>query len=315
MDNIEKMNQENEIDLLDLLRVFWRWRLMIAGVCMVCTLLTLAITSYLPKVYRITTVIEPGGKLVFDQNGQIVDQKIIVSPVEISDVLIGGIFNKEIAEKLVLKISDIPKIKTKIIGSTNILEISIESRDTQKGLAIVNEVISKISSYVQIKFESDKMLIESKLKACENEYQDKIINMELEKERKTQLQNKMQRLEDMYKRAVISESTDSMLKFLYSKEILDKQIYLNSLIDNIKRLDLEIKVSEIKLTELKQEASAIHGIIIRSSPTIDGKPVKPKILYITTAVFFSSLILSIIIALILERFRPQRLKQKGFTSK
>ncbi|MFH2047124.1 MAG: hypothetical protein ABIK92_18500 [Pseudomonadota bacterium] len=70
-------------------------------------------------------------------------------------MLLGGIFNKEIAEKLSLDISDIPQIKTKIIGSNNLLEISIESRDTQKGIAILNEFMPKISNYTQARFESD----------------------------------------------------------------------------------------------------------------------------------------------------------------
>ncbi|MBU1055032.1 MAG: hypothetical protein KKC46_14570 [Proteobacteria bacterium] len=309
MESLEKMSQEDEIDLLDLLSVFWRWKWMIAGVCMVFTLFALVITSAMPKVYRIVTVIEPEKRLTFDQDKQILDQKIIVSPAEISDVLLGGIFNKEIAEKLSLNISDIPEIKTKIIGSTNLLEISIESSDTQQGIVILNEFVPKISNYIQARYESD-LVIEKQKKAYENEYQNKVIKMKLAKQQESQLQKDINRIEAECKQAVNNHAYRNILKFLCSKEVLDKQVYLNSLQEKVKDLELAIQNLEIMLATLQKEAAAAaaHKIIIHLSPTIEDKPVRTKALASTMMVFFCSLILSSILAVIIDKFRSRRLK-------
>ncbi|MFH2047123.1 MAG: hypothetical protein ABIK92_18495 [Pseudomonadota bacterium] len=130
--------------------------------------------------------------------------------------------------------------------------------------------------------------------------------MNLAKEQEAKLQKDINRIEAECKQAVNNQAYSNILKFLCSKEVLDKQIYLNSLQGKVKDLELERQDLEIIIAKLQKEAAATHKIIIHSSPTIEDKPVRPKILVSTTMVFFFSLILSMILAVIIDKYRSQR---------
>lgn len=51
---------EDEIELIDLLRVIWKWKYLIMGGTLVCAIAALVISSIMPKIYRIETIIRPG---------------------------------------------------------------------------------------------------------------------------------------------------------------------------------------------------------------------------------------------------------------
>ena len=51
---------EDEIELIDLLRVIWKWKYLIIGGTLVCALAAMIISSVMPKIYRIETIIRPG---------------------------------------------------------------------------------------------------------------------------------------------------------------------------------------------------------------------------------------------------------------
>ena len=50
---------EDEIELIDLLRVIWKWKYLIIGGTLVCAIAAMVISSIMPKIYRIETVIHP----------------------------------------------------------------------------------------------------------------------------------------------------------------------------------------------------------------------------------------------------------------
>ncbi len=51
---------EDEIELIDLLRVIWKWKYLIIGGTLVCAIAAMVISSIMPKIYRIETIIRPG---------------------------------------------------------------------------------------------------------------------------------------------------------------------------------------------------------------------------------------------------------------
>jgi uncharacterized protein involved in exopolysaccharide biosynthesis len=272
------MNHEDEIDLNELIHKLWRWKKMIFGVTLTCTILVFGAYSFFPKVYRVNAIIEPGTKLFYQLNGQTAfEEKPVESPVSIREAILGGAFDKGIAEKLSLKTSDIPKIKIKIPNGSNLLIISLENHDTKKGLAILNELITKISSNIQTKIDLEKQQTESMIKTAAEQI--------------VQTRNKINRLEASRKEAIDNRPTNSMSVLLYFNEIKEHQIYLNSLED--------------KALYYRHRNADIRAIRIHLNPTAEDNPIGPNKLLATTIAFFFSLLAGVVLVLILEKFRPK----------
>lgn len=53
-------HRDDEIELIDLLRVLWKWKWMIVGGTLLCAVIAGVISLQLPKVYRVDMIIEPG---------------------------------------------------------------------------------------------------------------------------------------------------------------------------------------------------------------------------------------------------------------
>ena len=60
---------EDEIELIDLLRVVWKWKYLIIGGTLVCAIAAMVISLVMPKIYRIETIIRPG-ILSFGEDGE-----------------------------------------------------------------------------------------------------------------------------------------------------------------------------------------------------------------------------------------------------
>ena len=51
---------DDEIELIDIFRVIWKWKYLIFGGTAVCAVAALVISSMMPKIYEIETLIQPG---------------------------------------------------------------------------------------------------------------------------------------------------------------------------------------------------------------------------------------------------------------
>ena len=87
---------EDEIELIDLLRVIWKWKYLIIGGTLVCAIAAMVISLIMPKIYQIETVIRPG-ILSFSEDGQNV---YIDKPDNIKALIETGAFDKKILDNL-----------------------------------------------------------------------------------------------------------------------------------------------------------------------------------------------------------------------
>ena len=51
---------EDEIELIDLLRIIWKWKYLIIGGTLFCTLAAIGLSYFMPKIYQIDMVLRPG---------------------------------------------------------------------------------------------------------------------------------------------------------------------------------------------------------------------------------------------------------------
>ena len=83
---------EDEIELIDLLRVIWKRKFLIIGGSLVCAIAAMVVSLNMPKIYRIETVLRPG-ILSIGKKGE----KIFIdTPQNIKALIETGIFDNDI---------------------------------------------------------------------------------------------------------------------------------------------------------------------------------------------------------------------------
>lgn len=87
---------EEEINLVDLLRVIWKWKWLIIAGPLFFAAIAAVVSLQMPKIYEVSTIIEPAVAMVQD-NGNVLYFDSVAS---ISGKIRGGIYNKEIQRAL-----------------------------------------------------------------------------------------------------------------------------------------------------------------------------------------------------------------------
>jgi hypothetical protein len=90
----------DEIELIDILRVLWKWKYLIIGGTIVFALAAAIISFTLPKIYSVDTIIEPGLLTIVNEGGG-QDRRIYIdSPQNIKALIDVGSFENQILEGL-----------------------------------------------------------------------------------------------------------------------------------------------------------------------------------------------------------------------
>ena len=128
---------EDEIELIDLLRVVWKWKYLIIGGTLVCAVAAMVISSIMPKIYRIESIIRPG-ILSFGEDGGSV---YIDTPGNIKALIETGAFSKKILDNLdELNTPDILgelHFKVTLPTSSSTLKINYDTPHVEQGIAIL----------------------------------------------------------------------------------------------------------------------------------------------------------------------------------
>lgn len=180
----------DEIELIDLLRVIWKWKYLILIGTFVCAFAAGAISVFTPPLYRIGTLLELDDiKILSDSSddGNIevaknLETSYLVPPANIEAMLELGVLNSDI-RKYLKKSNDIdtqhlPKLDVTVQGDGGILEINCELPNSKLCVAVLNSLnpvlikrYEKKIELLQSSFEQVFMYKTNELKALE----DKII--------------------------------------------------------------------------------------------------------------------------------------------
>jgi succinoglycan biosynthesis transport protein ExoP len=133
----------DEIELIDLLKVIWKWKYLIFGGTIVFALAAAIISFTLPKIYSVDTIIEPGLLTIVNEGGG-QDRRIYIdSPQNIKALIDVGSFENQISEGLgeLPKATESPKhihFKASIPKQSNALKITYETSNVEEGNRILN---------------------------------------------------------------------------------------------------------------------------------------------------------------------------------
>ena len=266
---------EDEIELMDYLKVLWKWRYLVLVGTLVCAVAAAVISLNMTKVYGIETVIQPG-ILRVTEDGKI---SYIDSPQNIKSLIETGAFDDQVLKNPnVSGKEDLPEeleFDATIPKKTNAVEVLYKTPDVDIGLRIVdnlnkalskrygnlinyyqknydNEIRSKLNEGLKLNEKTTKAMhaistAETKKDEALEQKANKRATMQAQIDAKNkQIRNLNQRISDVeLELNRVAKNTDLMIeernRFLASKEteknILASVIYSNTIQQNISYLN------------------------------------------------------------------------------
>jgi len=241
---------EDEIELMDLLKVIWKWKYLILIGTLICAVGAALISLQMTKIYRVDMSISPG-ILRINEDGK----NIYIDSLEnIRTLIEAGTFDQAILNGL-----NMPKgltkpetlgLEVKAPKGLNALEVSYETPNPQIGLQVLADLDSQLrEKYLPIvRYHKKTFGMKQEQKANElenlnNRISDTKAQIETEKEKIRNFKERQHHVEQEIDR--ISKNTDILIaernSFLSSKEseknVLAALLYSNTIQQNIGLLD------------------------------------------------------------------------------
>ncbi len=332
---------EDEIELIDILRVIWKRKYLIIAGTIFFGLIAAIISFVMPKIYSIDMVLRPG-TLDIGEHGKNV---YIDSPQNIKALIDSGTFNNNILNYLnEIKMDNIPKkleFKLNILKDSDTIKVLYETDDINQGMVIQNHL--------------SKLLLETYRKSVQyfkNEYDIKldILKSELDyikvtiQSYKRNVKNIEKRIHElMPETELIKNNTANLIRErdkLLSKNpkennILSALLYSNTIQQNLQlsnnyqnqindykekkeselqKIDQSEKEIENKLNGIKNlqfKKDNIQNIQFLQPATSSLYPVKPKKMLIIVLATVLGLFLMLFLSFFLEFVSRYKQKKSG----
>jgi len=299
-------NHEDEIELIDILRVIWKWKYFILSGTVLCGLIAAIISFNMSKVYSINMVLRPGILSIGPEGKNV----YIDSPGNIKALIDSGTFNNDILNYLnKIKMKNIPrkmKFKVNVPINSDTIKVDYETDDIKQGVIIqkyLNELLlGKYKNMVTYyKNESDMKLstLKSEIdysKATIQSFKRNVKNIEkrideltseikliknntanLIKERNKLLSDNTREKNTLS--ALIYTNTiqqNLQLSNNYQNEINDYKQKKEDELQKIEKSENEIQKKSNELTGVQFKKDNIQNIQILQAPTSSIYPVEPK---------------------------------------
>jgi len=298
---------EDEIELMDYLKVLWKWKYLILVGTLVCAIGAAVGSLNMAKIYGITTVLQPGMLNVAD-DGKIV---YIDSPQNIKGLIQTSGFNDQLLKNVKFPNTEEPptsvEFKVTIPKETNALEVFYETPHVDIGIQIMKNLnqalLKKYVKLVEYYGEKQDMGIARRMSGID----DQKAVLEATKKEIHILEKVINELQAEIR--LVKENTVSLIKqrerFVSSepdtRDILSAILFTNTIQQNIaldktsrddlsnyrsrkEKLSLKLETTQnmIKnlLTEIKSlefKKSQIQNMQIIKTPERSEFPIKPKI--------------------------------------
>jgi capsular polysaccharide biosynthesis protein len=326
---------EDEIELMDCLRVVWRWKYLIVLGTLICAVATGVISFSAPKIYRFDMVIEPG-ILTVDRGGRNV---YIDSPENIKAIIEAGTFNKEILSKLGESNNNRAqslKFKVNIPRKASLVKVSYDTSDVERGSQILNQLAEVLLkkyagrvAYFQNQYETQIGLKKGEMDQLGVEKQASEWRIRNLQKRIDQLKSASESIRKNMQSLVqkrdkfLSKDTDGIdtaSAVLYTTVMQENialqnsyRLEVNDYVSQQQEEKLSIKDLSIRervlLEEIENIASSrdnVQNMQILQAPTRSPNPVKPKIKLNVILAFVGGLFLMVFLAFFLEYIQRHR---------
>jgi len=136
------------IGLIDLLRVFWQWKILIVIITTGSALLGVVINTYRLDIYSFSMELEPAAVDVAADGKRV----YVVSGKEMASVISGGKFSHELVKGLRVDVPQSSKLNLKVesrnIGTLQqFVRVEYETADKELGIKVLDKLIGLISQW------------------------------------------------------------------------------------------------------------------------------------------------------------------------
>ncbi len=310
----EKFGNEDEIELMEILRVIWRYKLLIILGTLFCTLFSIFLSYTMPKIYLAKMIIQPGvisagiGKKVM-----YADEPANLQTLVQKDVLI-----KEIQKSIDISNAknNVPlKFSVNSPKRSDLLVITYETTKPPQGVKVLKALYAVLTNYYSdlknkydSEYESEILTLKENILALdevENVTKESIANLiHLE----SQITNDFNQLNDN-KHQFEKDHRYLQLKNELNKQIIEitkeKRTAKSELIQT--RENKKIMIGKMKY--LENSRSKIQMVKLVKPPTVTSSPVKPNIKLNMSLATGAGFFLMILISFFLEYLKNYQKKK------
>ena len=299
------MEKEDSIELIDLLRVFWKWKWFIIMFTLVCAIVVGIISFSMQKIYDVSMVIEPG---VIDMAP---DGKFIYldSSLNIKSKIDSQAYNNNIFKALNITPEEMElKLRTNQLENSNTIKIRFEVNDANKGIQALSALFHALAKEYQHYVDSRKSELEQKIAMNRRTLNHGINEKEyLEEEINKLKANTDEIIEE--RGALISKginNEDRLSLLIYSNIIQQNMGYYNDLGRELGKLMAELEKIKSEIETLSIKRKSVENIKLIQAPQSSFFPIKPKKVSNIALAFVIGSIVSIILAFFLEYLQRMR---------
>ncbi len=287
----DKQPVEDEIALIDVFMILWKRKIMIILLTLLLGGVAGIVSMMLPPVYRVTAIIEPGKGA---------DGESVERPETIKQNILGGAYDLGIQEVLGLTVAEYPALTVQVPKDTALLNISLEIEKPELGVAILNELLLRVSAMIEERLQYERAQLDNNLKLALVEHTGLVESIKLLTLQTRDTAEKISGLEAARGEALANLASDAMSVLLYSNEIQSKQIYLNNLQMKLNKAVQATNSAEIGVANARLKIAKIKSTNINKVPLVPEKPVRPKKVLIVLLALIAGLMTSTVLAFLIE---------------
>ncbi|MFA5386560.1 MAG: Wzz/FepE/Etk N-terminal domain-containing protein [Candidatus Paceibacterota bacterium] len=262
---------EDEIDLMDYVKVILKRKLFILSLFLAAVIVA-AIFSFLsPKIYKIDTVLEIGK----------IGGETVESPKQLMGRIEGDVYGALIRTKLDIPEIEYPIIKVENPEDTSVIKMEIESSDTEKSEKVLDEKNELIVTEHQGKIELGKELLRKRIELLEEDI--KVSQKDIERteikivslgQEQSSLEEKVDALEGIL---IYQQDPGTQFALFDTKEKLEaKKQEIENRYLQINALEKQINDLKNQINSLENQIENIQPTLIIKDPTVSEKPISPR---------------------------------------
>jgi hypothetical protein len=299
------VDSRDEIELIEILRVLWKWKYLILVGTSIFALIAAVISLNRPQNYRVNMVLQPG-VVGMDARGR---QIYIDSPQNIKALIEAGAFNRGVLDHLKNPNNSLPKLlkfKVNIPKKSDSMVISYEDSNVDLALTVLKylekQLLKKydgvVEKYRDI-YESEILFKKNELFELEYENKVSIKHIEKVKNRINELILETERIDAKIK-SIMNEKSEYLsgenrqenimatilyndivqqlttMKTIYKNEIDGYFMQIERENDRQKSRQNKTDIILLQIRTIENKMNTIQNMQVIQSPTGSRRPVGPK---------------------------------------
>lgn len=163
MDDLNKQAGDDQIGVITLMRLMWKWKIVILAGVLVCALVALVISMLIPHVYEVDMVVE-NLQIGTDEVGE---RAYLGDLKDLKGLIDAGAFNQDILGSLREQYKDaLPRrisFKVSLASKNQFAKIAYEAVDVEMGDKILSQLFKRLQETNLVRVEHWKKEIDSKI--------------------------------------------------------------------------------------------------------------------------------------------------------